>query len=53
MYLIYDENGELMRKVKGRAELKYLMQIYKDWSFKYLATPKQAFDFSKFSAAPF
>lgn len=53
MYLIYDENGELMRKVKGRAELKYLMQIYKNWSFKYIARPKQVFDFTKFAAAPF
>jgi hypothetical protein len=53
MYLIYDENGELMRKIKGRAELKYLMQVYKDWSFKFVSQPRKVVDFSKFSTAPF
>lgn len=44
MYLIYDENGELMRKLRYRAEVKYMMTIYKDWSFKFQPKPKLNFD---------
>lgn len=51
MYLIYDENGELMRKLRYRAEVKYMMKIYEGWSFKFVPKPKLNFD--QFAAALF
>ena len=44
MYLIYDENGELMRKLRYRAEVKYIMKLYEGWSFKFQPKPKLNFD---------
>jgi len=35
MYLIYDENGELMRWTRYKAEANHLIKIYKGWSWKY------------------
>jgi hypothetical protein len=51
MYLIYDENGELMRKLRYKAEVKYIINIYEGWSFKYQPKPKM--DWNQFAAALF
>jgi hypothetical protein len=51
MYLIYDENGELMRKLRYRAEVKYIIKLYKGWSFKFVPKPKVSLE--QFAAALF
>ena len=51
MYLIYDENGELMRKLRYRAEVKYITKLYQGWSFKYV--PKTKLNLDDFAAALF
>lgn len=53
MYLILDENKEVMRKVPTKAEAEYLLKTYTDWSYKYVANPKKEIDLSQFEEAPF
>jgi hypothetical protein len=53
MYYIYDENGEMMRKVKHKAEAKRLVNIYQGWTYKYIKPIKPVFNFASFMWAPF
>jgi hypothetical protein len=53
MFLIYDENGELMRWVRTKAEADHIIKTYTDWSWRYVPTIKPKFDWSKFEPAPF
>ena len=53
MYYIYDENGEMMRKVKYKAEAKRLVNIYQGWTYKYIKPVKPVFNFAQFMWAPF
>jgi hypothetical protein len=53
MYLIYDENGELMRWVKSKAEANYIIKTYTNWAWRYVPKLQPKFDWSKFEVAPF
>ena len=53
MYFIYDENGELMRKTRYKAEAKRLVSIYTDWTYRYVKPIKKSVDFSIFAFALF
>jgi len=43
MYFIYDENGELMRWVKTKAEANHLIKIYDGWFWAYKPKVKPTF----------
>jgi hypothetical protein len=51
MYNIYDENGDLMRRVRYLAEAKYIVSIREGWSYKRM--PKKRLDLSIYMEAPF
>lgn len=51
MYYIYDENGELMRKVKRKDEAVHIVELREGWTFKRVRQPRQ--DLSKYEDAPF
>ena len=50
MYYIYDEIGELMRKVRHQEEAKQLLSVYKGWSMTYVKV-KRKLDMSQFQEA--
>ena len=50
MYLIYDENGELMRWVKTKHEANYIIRTYTNWSWRYQPKVKPKFNWED---APF
>lgn len=50
MYFIYDENGELMRWVRYKAEANHLIKIYQGWFWKYVPKVKPKFEWAD---APF
>ena len=50
MYLIYDENGELMRWVRYKAEANHLIKIYQGWSWRFVPKLKPKFEWAD---APF
>lgn len=50
MYMIYDENGELMRWVKTKAEANHIIKTYTNWSWIYKKQVKPKFNFED---APF
>ena len=52
MYLIYDENGELMRWVKTKPEAAYIIRTYTNWSYRYVQI-KPRFDWANFESAIF
>lgn len=41
MYLIYDEDKELMRKVPRKEEAEQLVESRKGWTFKFVHTPQE------------
>ena len=41
MYLIYDEEKELMRTVARQEEAKQIIELRKGWSFKCVRKPKE------------
>ena len=51
MYLIYDENGELMRQVKRKEEAVFIVELRAGWSMKYIK--RKPVDLSQFEEAPF
>lgn len=53
MYLIYDENGELMRWTRFKAEANHLIKTYANWSYKFVPKLKPKFDWTQFADAPF
>lgn len=53
MYYIYDEIGELMRKVKRKEEAQHLIQVRPGWTYVYIRTKRKIVDFSVFEDAPF
>lgn len=53
MYYIYDELGDLMRKVKRKEEAKQLINLRDGWSFKYIFTKRKPVDLSQFEECPF
>jgi hypothetical protein len=53
MYLIYDENRELMRWVKTKAEATYIIRTYTNWAYRYVPKIKPKFDWTNFEPAPF
>ena len=50
MYFIYDENGELMRWVKTKAEANHIVKTYTNWTYRYKPKIKPQF---KWEDAPF
>ena len=50
MYYIYDEIGELMRKVRRQEEMKELLSIYKGWTAIYVKV-KRKLDMTQFQEA--
>jgi hypothetical protein len=50
MYYIYDEIGELMRKVRRQEEMKELLSIYKGWTATYVKV-KRKLDMTQFQEA--
>jgi len=50
MYLIYDENGELMRWVKTKVEANHIIKTYTNWSLRYAPKMKPTFNWEE---APF
>ena len=51
MYLIYDDFGDLIRKVRYKAEAHYLIRNREGWTYKFV--PKKKVSLSSFEAAPF
>ena len=51
MYLIYDEFGDLMRKVRYKAEAHYLICNREGWHYKFV--PKKKVLLSSFETALF
>jgi len=52
-YLIYNEDGELMRVVGRQEEARHLVNARDGWSFKCKRTPKPIVDLSQFQEALF
>ena len=50
MYLIYDENGELMRWTRYKVEAVRMIKLYQGWSCKYVPKMKPKFQWAD---APF
>lgn len=50
MYLIYDETGDLMRKVRYKDEAIALVSIREGWTYKYIKPKKKIYQFEE---APF
>jgi hypothetical protein len=53
LYLIYDEENELMRTVSRREEAKHLIQQREGWTMKCVRQPKQEPEQYNFEEAPF
>lgn len=53
MYYIYDELGELMRKVKRKEEAQQLIQIRTGWTYVHIRAKRKIVDLSSFDDAPF
>lgn len=51
-YLIKDENGETMRKVRHKAEAQAIVSLRPGWSFIYVRIKKHI-DLSQLLNAPF
>ena len=47
MYMIYDENGELMRWVRTKAEANHIIKTYTNWSWIYKPKVKPKFNFEE------
>jgi len=53
MYLIKDENGEVMRTVHRQEEAKQIVQNREGWTFKCVRKPVPKVDLSKLGEALF
>ncbi len=51
-YLILDEHGQPMRKVKTKHEADTLIKTYTDWSYRYVKENNRP-DLSQLGEAPF
>lgn len=51
MHYIYDETGDLMRKVRYRSEAIALVSIREGWTYKYIRN--KPVDLNSFEVAPF
>jgi hypothetical protein len=52
-YVVYDEDGEVMRVVGRREEALCLVAFRKGWTMKYAPKPKKQIDLSQFEEALF
>lgn len=50
-YLIYDEDGDLMRVVGRQEEARHLVSNHDGWTFKRVRTPSHSIDLSCFEDA--
>lgn len=50
-YIIYDEDGELMRVVGRQEEARHITEQRDGWTFKCVRKPKQQLDLSQFEEA--
>lgn len=50
-YMLYDEDGELMRVVGRQEEAIGIMRTHSGWTFKRIRTPKPILDLSQFEDA--
>jgi len=53
MYMIYDENKELMRTVARQEEAQQIVQQRDGWTFKCVRVPVIKPDISQLGEAPF
>lgn len=54
VYLVKDEDGEIMRKVPRKEEAVALCGIREGWTYTYVKTPiVKPIDLSKFEECPF
>lgn len=53
VYLVYDEDGELMRKVRRKEEAEALCSTREGWEFRSKRETRKQFDLSKCEEAPF
>ena len=53
LYLIYDENKELMRTVSRQEEARAVVNGRAGWTFKLLRSKKKSVDLTKFEEALF
>jgi hypothetical protein len=53
VYLIFDENKDLMRTVARQEEAKQLTQTREGWTYKLVRAPKVKPDLSELGEAPF
>lgn len=52
-YMVYDEEGELMRVVGRQEEARQIAQAREGWTFKCVRKPKEKIDLTNFEEAPF
>ncbi len=52
-YMVYDEEGGLMRVVGRQEEARQLAQAREGWTFKCVRKPKEKIDLSQLEEAPF
>lgn len=52
-YMVYDEEGELMRVVGRQEEARQIAQAREGWTFKCVRKPKETVDLIEFEEAPF
>jgi hypothetical protein len=53
IYLVYDENQDLMRKVSRREEARQIVGQRIGWTFKQLRSKKKLVDLESFEEALF
>jgi len=54
MYLIKDEDNEIMRKVQRKEEAEQIIKNRAGWRYVYVAEPrKKPFNFDDYEEAPF
>jgi hypothetical protein len=53
LYLIYDEENDLMRTVSRREEAKHLVQSRQGWTYKCVRQPTPQPEQYNFEEAPF
>jgi hypothetical protein len=53
MYIIKDEDGEIMRTVSRQEEARQIVQQREGWTFKCVRKPVQKIDLSMLEEAPF
>lgn len=52
-YMVYDDEGELMRVVGRQEEARQLVSQREGWTFKCVRKPKETVDLSELGEAPF